>query len=68
MIEKQKLQKTLIFTQLNCRGLNKNNKEIISILEKTQADNTCLNKTNLGKKNHPKLEGYTLAGNTKNNR
>ena len=28
----------------------------------------CLNKTNIGKKNHPNLEGYTLAGNTKNNR
>ena len=68
MTEKQKLQKTLTVTQLNCRGLNKNKIEILNILEKTQADIACLNETLLGKKNHPKLEGYTLAGNTKDSR
>ena len=65
MIEKQKSQKTLIVTPLNCRGLNKNKIEILNILEKTQADIVCLNETNLGKKNHPNLEGYTLAIYTK---
>ena len=65
MIETQKSIKTLIVTQLNCRGLNKNKIEILNILEKTQADIACLNETKLGKKNHPKLEGYTLACNTK---
>ena len=69
MIEKkQKSQKTLIVTQLNCRGLSKNKIEMLNILEKAQADTACLNETNLGKKNHPKLEGYTLAGNTKHSR
>ena len=68
MIEKQKSQKTLRVTQLNCHGLNKNKIEILNKLEKTQADITCLNKINLGKKNHPKLEGYTSAGNTKHSR
>ena len=65
MIEKQKLQKTLILTQLNCRRLNKNKIEILNILVETQADIACLNKTLLGKKNQPNLEGYTLAGNIK---
>ena len=37
-------------------------------MEKTQDDIACLNETNLGKKNHPKLEGYTPAGNTKHSR
>ena len=36
-------------------------------MEKTQADIACLNETNLGKKNQ-RLEGYTLAGNTKHSR
>ena len=68
MIEKQNSIKTLIVMQLNCRGLNKNKIEILNTLERTQADIACLNETNLGKKNHPKLEGYTLAGNTKHSR
>ena len=68
MIENQKLQKTLTFTKLNCRGLNKNKIEILNILEKTQADIACLNEAHLGKKNHPNFEGYTLAGNTKQRR
>ena len=34
MIEKQKSQKTVIVTQLNCRGVNKNKIEILNILEK----------------------------------
>ena len=46
--------KKITKTQLNCRGLNKNKIEILSILEKTQDDIACLNETNLGKKNHPK--------------
>ena len=37
-------------------------------MEKTRADIACLNETNLGQKNHPKLEGYILAGNTKHSR
>ena len=65
MIEKQKSQKkTLLVTQLNCRGLNKNKIELLNILENTQADIGCLNETKLGKKNQPTLEGYTLAGYT----
>ena len=68
MIEEPKSIKTLIVRQLNCRGLNKSQIEILNILEKTQADIACQNETNLGKKNHPKLEGYTLAGNTKHSR
>ena len=54
--------------QLNFRGLNKNKIEILNIEEKTQADIACRNETNLCKKNHPKLEGYNLAGNTKHSR
>ena len=68
MIEKQKSQKTHIVAQLNCRGLNRNKIEILNILEKTQADIACLNETNLRKKSHPKLEGFTLAGNTSHSR
>ena len=68
MIEKQKSQKTLIVTQLNCRGLNKNKVEILNNLEKTQAEIACLNETHLGKKKQTKLEGYNLAGNTKDSR
>ena len=68
MFEKQNLQKTLIVTQLNCRGLNKNKIEILDILEKTQADIACLNETKIGKKNHPNLEGYNLAGNNEHSR
>ena len=56
MIEKWKFQKTLIVTQLICRGLNKNKIELLDILEKTQADIACLNETKLGKKNYPNLE------------
>ena len=37
-------------------------------MEKTQADLACLNKTHLGRKEQPKLEGYNLAGNTKDSR
>ena len=36
MIENQKLQKTLIVTQLNCRRLNKYKIEILNILEKSK--------------------------------
>ena len=61
MIEKQNLQKTLLVTQLNCRGLNKNKIEILSILEKPKP-------TKLARTNHPSVEGYNLAGNTKNSR
>ena len=61
MIEKQKLHKTVIVTQLNCRGLNQNKIEILDILAKTLADIACLNETNLGRKSHPNLVGYTLG-------
>ena len=46
MIENQKLQKTLIVTQLTCRGLNKNKIEILSILKKpcTQLKNNYMSK------------------------
>ena len=66
-MENIKLQTKLIVTQLNCRGLNKYNIEILNIL-KNPSRQAFLNETNLGKKNKPKLEGYTLAGNTKHSR
>ena len=68
MIEEQKSINTLIVTQLNCRGVKKSQIEILNILEKTQADIACQNETNLGNKNQTKLEGYTLAENTKHSR
>ena len=68
MIEKQKLLKRVIVTELNCGGLNKNEIEILDILEKTQVDIACLNKTSLDEKNFPNSEIYILAENTKHSR